>query len=371
LEIGYSLNKLTIVIPTHERHHVLERVIDYYSSWDCTIIICDSSEVQYNNTLPENIIYLHFPGKSIGHKLYNAMLQVNSLYTCLSPDDDFLAKYALLQGMQFLDDNQDYASVSGNIINFKSIKKKAHIRPVVSLPESKHGYHIDSDVIFDRVMGAIGRQHEYALHRTFVAKKCMKVVRGVKAITPFHVTFSLLAMCYGKHITLPLFWQARDLDRYSYYATLDNEDFYIKEQKNPVELESQNNKANLNMVMNWSKYLSSLDGKNYRDCFIHESQDLIKNKFERERIFDMAFYNLDSNSEKEKIKVKYKIKKITPNVIWGLYTAFRDSERMSLKMIKEYKNKEGYPWSDHNSKRDWQCMLEVINKHKNLIKHKI
>ena len=52
-------DKLTIIIPTHERHHVLARAIDYYSSWDCKIIIADSSKVTYSKKLPDNIQYLY------------------------------------------------------------------------------------------------------------------------------------------------------------------------------------------------------------------------------------------------------------------------------------------------------------------------
>ncbi len=349
--------KLTIVIPTHERHHILERVIDYYSSWDCQVVIADSSKVKYNKVISQNIIYKHYPGKSIGYKLYNAVLDIDSEFTCLSPDDDFLAKSGLLQGIGFLENNIDYASVSGNIINFKANKKNILIRPV-TMPESRHGYHIESNVIFDRVMETFGKQHEYALHRTFLTIKCMKLVSNVEAITPFHFSFTLIAMCYGKHINLPIFWQARDLKRYNSYSVLNHEDFHVKEQKK-IDISDPLN----TVVINWPHYLSTLDGMRYRDCFIDNYQEPIKNKAERRRIFDMSIYNYNKNQEEKKKNIKQIIKKIIPSFIWGVYVAYRDSERMSSMMIKKFKNNEGYPWSDQEAKDDWNRMTIVIKKY--------
>jgi len=361
------ISKVAIIILTHERHHVLRRAIDYYKSWNCTIIITDSSKEPFNDILPDNISYMHFPEKAIGYKLYQASLMVDSEYTCISPDDDFLAKYALIQGVQYLENNQEYASVSGNIINFKKSKNKLHIRPVTSLLESQYGFQVNSDVISDRVNKAIGRQHEYALHRTFLMQKCMKVVRNIEAVTPFHYTLSFLPMLYGKHATLPLFWQARDLDRYSNYFPLDGEEFYIKEQKSVDMLD-----LNLNfVVISWPKYLQSLDGKLYRDNFILECKNISKSKINCEDIFDAAFNKVSKDHLSQRSALKSIVKRKSPVFIWNLYTLFRDSELMSTIKRSRCKNKEGYPWSDSCSKSSWLEMSRVIEKYKILSQFKV
>ena len=49
----------SIVIPTHERHHVLIRAIDYYQSFNCKIFIADSSVKKLDYEFPDNVVYIH------------------------------------------------------------------------------------------------------------------------------------------------------------------------------------------------------------------------------------------------------------------------------------------------------------------------
>ncbi|MDC1026662.1 TIGR00180 family glycosyltransferase [Candidatus Thioglobus sp.] len=348
-------DKLTIIIPSHERQNLLDRAIDYYSSWDCKIIIVDSSKVKYIKKIPNNVQYLHCPGNSIGNKLYQATLEVTTAYTCLSADDDFLAKYALKIGIEYLDSNESYVSVSGNIISFIKSDNKFHIRPIDYLLESNSGYHVDSDLIQDRVKFSVGRQHEYALHRSIISKKCMKVVQNLDNISPFHFTFSLLSMCYGKHITLPLFWQARDTERYSSYfvkpgvtSTWHNQQPNTKE--DPVNIE----------VMDWSEYLSSEEGIRYRENFINEIKDIIKIKTERGVLFDSAL--MEYSSRLSNRILWYELKQYIPRFLWNLYVLNRDSERVSLKLQNNYSKSQGYPWVDSNSSKDWDKISITLKK---------
>ena len=48
-------NNLSIVIPTHERHEVLLRAINYYSSFNIDVYIADSSSSRLNIKLNKNI----------------------------------------------------------------------------------------------------------------------------------------------------------------------------------------------------------------------------------------------------------------------------------------------------------------------------
>ena len=65
-----SLEDITLIIPTHERHSYLDRVLDYYSRYDLSMYIVDSSTLPYSgNGLTANMKYLHFPGISYTSKM--------------------------------------------------------------------------------------------------------------------------------------------------------------------------------------------------------------------------------------------------------------------------------------------------------------
>ena len=82
----------TIIIPSHERHHVLLRAIDYYSELNFSVLIVDSSELFLDIKLPKNIKYMHLPGTFLSDKIYTGLSIVTTPYSCLCADDDFLAE---------------------------------------------------------------------------------------------------------------------------------------------------------------------------------------------------------------------------------------------------------------------------------------
>ena len=85
------LEEVTIIIPTHNRNILLKRAIDYYTNFNCNIIICDSSEIPITDLLNQtNIIYLNYPNASFAKKLSKAITHVKTKFVCLSADDDFL-----------------------------------------------------------------------------------------------------------------------------------------------------------------------------------------------------------------------------------------------------------------------------------------
>ena len=351
--------KLTIIIPTHERHHLLSRAIEFYKTWKCKVIIADSSKSRYTKKNPDNIHYLHFPGKSICNKLYQASLEVTTPYTCLCADDDYLGNTALKSGIEYLDNNINYVSVSGNIIFFKQNRDNIHIRPTHNILESNSGYHVDSEIIAERVKTAIGRQHEYALHRSHITKKCFKVVRNLDSISPYHITFSLIAMCYGKHITLPIFWQARDMKRYSKYVLSSGSSSILVKDPPDLPTESQNVEINY-----WDEYLKSAEGIKYRESFVNVISDLINSKSEIENLFDSAFNEYVLRTKK-RMQIN-ELKRYCPSFMWKVYVSIRDSEMYSLMLKKKYLNKLGHPWVDQTSEKDWNEIMLNLEKHKNI-----
>ena len=202
--------EVTIIIPSHERHHLLLRAIDYYSELDFLILIVDSSKVFLNVKLPWNITYLHLPGSFFGDKIYSGLCKVSTPYSCLCADDDFLSESGLYFGIRYLEENKDYASVQGNYVHFEYDNGLVNYHPVYA--ETIGIKDVSSNNPIDRLMKSIGMGHSliYALHHTETLQECLKTVLDMRAVSFVEKSISIISPLHGKHIILPIFWMARE-----------------------------------------------------------------------------------------------------------------------------------------------------------------
>lgn len=113
------MNNFTLIIPTHNRHHYLNRSIAYYKFLDAEIIYCDSSSEKYTGELPYNIQYLHLPNRKFAEKILFALNKINTDFVALCADDDFILIESLYKGIAFLSKNKNYSTVVGEYITFK------------------------------------------------------------------------------------------------------------------------------------------------------------------------------------------------------------------------------------------------------------
>ena len=239
-------DNLTIVIPTHERHELLRRALDYYSSWQCLVIVVDSSKDQYTDTIPKNTSYLHLEQHGFSEKLLFALKTVKSTYTCICADDDFLSPSGLINGIEFLNNEQEYVSVQGHYISFKATKKT--IQKFV-IYHQRLGFKVDSDSPTERLIQTFSpyMQHFYALHRTEALVESMRLASKVTTLLCAEISVALIPMLIGKHKMLPLFWMARDSGVYSQYSTSVN--------------------SSNRIIKNWPEYLNSDEGQLFIDGF--------------------------------------------------------------------------------------------------------
>lgn len=109
-----------MIIPTHERHKYLERVLDYYSSATFRIIVGDSTKIAFSNLhKSKNIEYYHLPDIPIIEKLNKMLKLVESLYAVFCADDDFITQNGLGQAIDFLDKNNAYVVAHGQYCSFE------------------------------------------------------------------------------------------------------------------------------------------------------------------------------------------------------------------------------------------------------------
>lgn len=86
--INYS-----IIIPTHNRHNLMQKNIEYFSLFENSkIYICDSTDANYNGKFPQNMTYVHMPQKSFVQKMSLILEKVKTPYVAVCADDDFLIK---------------------------------------------------------------------------------------------------------------------------------------------------------------------------------------------------------------------------------------------------------------------------------------
>ncbi len=362
--------EVTIIIPSHERHHLLLRAIDYYSELDFLILIVDSSKVFLNVKLPWNITYLHLPGSFFGDKIYSGLCKVSTPYSCLCADDDFLSESGLYFGIRYLEENKEYVSVQGNYVHFSYSENLNDYHPVYA--ETIGTKKVDANSPVDRLMESIGMGQSfiYALHHTEVLLKCLRVTLNMQAVTLVETGISIGSPLYGKHIILPVFWMARDKNRYSEYIT-EKGNNYSKNVKSVVK-----NISNLMLdISDLDSYLGTEQGVQFRKNFINITIDIFHDSSVCSEFFDEYFKNTSLNKVKLRKKVsesfiKTTIKKNTPNFVLNIfYKKINTKAKIAEKQRLQFKKSSGYPWSSDEAQEDWNKMKKIILKHGDLVKN--
>ena len=214
---------ISIIIPTKNRIHYLERLLTFINENEYfSIIILDSSVNQKakdsNKSIfkKKNINIIDFPENiSVNEKISKVCKFLNTKYAVICADDDFLIPSSIITAAKFLDNNLDYASAHGNYYthpNYEQINsgKKFYLNKIY------HGENIVSSNSFERLKQYL--QHKttyypyYAIHRTEDFKriwedhyKYLIFDRGYIEIIP-----SSLSLLMGNQKILPIFWMSKE-----------------------------------------------------------------------------------------------------------------------------------------------------------------
>ncbi|BAQ79576.1 TIGR00180 family glycosyltransferase [Pseudomonas sp. St29] len=110
--------RFTLVVMTHNRKAFLQRTLQYYSTYPCSILVLDSSQ-EADESLAERypeVDYRHLPQfgyQGLQDKLTYGVNLVTTPYMAFAADDDFLIHDALNASVEFLEANQDYGLCHG------------------------------------------------------------------------------------------------------------------------------------------------------------------------------------------------------------------------------------------------------------------
>lgn len=336
-------NKVTIIIPTHNRSAILNRAISYYTSWDCQVIICDSSPEIETEHRYKNIEHRHYCGGSFSEKIFKVLKSVTTPYVCLCADDDFLALNGIMDGITFLEENHEYISVQGRYVQFWSSGESVSVAP---LYPKAYGMHLCQDDPRERIIASAnaGMHHIFSLHRTTVLANIFSVCHDVSIITFAEYTSNLVGVFFGKHIVLPVFWMARDAATYTTYN-------YTEGNANTIV-----NKQQL------GQFLKSKDGIRYQKKFSKLYSNITLQPIsEGDKLFSKAFFEIYLHEEKKSTKmfILQKNKKWFRTLIIGLIPQII---KISLK-----KKIYSFPFTEKSIYvSDWKSILKVIRRFKNL-----
>jgi glycosyltransferase domain-containing protein len=129
----YKMSNFSLVIPTRNRPNRLRRLLDYYDKYGkgFNIIIADSSSNDNKKLNKKSVLIfsnldIHYidkyPSKiESSHKINNALNYVNTKYSVLCADDDFIIPNGINKSVDFLEKNSDFSVAQGKFIAF-SIK---------------------------------------------------------------------------------------------------------------------------------------------------------------------------------------------------------------------------------------------------------
>jgi len=167
------MNKYSIVIPTHNRHNLMKKNIEYFSKFkDCRIYICDSTTEKYISELPENISYYHMSGKSFIQKMNEVLGMIKTDYVAVCADDDFILEGTTLKIINQLKKNNCVMGVgryAGFDLPFEGFYKVFSKFPSV-----------DSSFALLRVISYLSNYHMslWAVYKTKTIKKSYEILNG-------------------------------------------------------------------------------------------------------------------------------------------------------------------------------------------------
>lgn len=327
-------DKLTVIIPTHNREKYLGRSVEYWSSLAVYIIVVDSSSEETKLEFPANFEYHHLPNESFSKKISYSLSKVKTSYVVMCPDDDFQTENGLTSCVNFLEENQNYSAVHGRYISFLK-NKEIFIKDIYG---SIDKYEVSDINVLDRLK--LGLENYilwyWAIHRTEEMKIIFSEYRNVVNGNLIEIGIAIGHLSAGGHKQLPVFYQAREEIALSWGRTEPEFSFLACEDSDLEEWR----RATIQIIIK----LSGMNESEARAALL-----LAENSYTR----------FLSKRKTPVSKVRASIKKYLPFVIYEhivrTYKAiFKLNPSNGVHQMK-------YKWWDQSAKKSWQTIFHFIN----------
>ena len=118
------LDKLTIVIFSHNRHKYLKRTIKYWSDYNVKLLVLDGSDTKLNDSClnSKNLKYIHNP-VDLYDRLLSSTNYIDTEFMLLGGDDEFYLPSAISKCIEFLLKESTFSSCGGLSVGFSTYKK--------------------------------------------------------------------------------------------------------------------------------------------------------------------------------------------------------------------------------------------------------
>jgi len=140
------INDFRIIIPTYNRPHFLDRMIEYYKHYDYeqNIIIADGSKSPWEGRNKTKAKYYHMSETPFIQRVNKIIEEIDVSYICFGSDDDFIFPSSIERIFNFLKHNDDYSAGHGyylfSYVSNNKISYGLHY-------ENKYFDNVDDDVV--------------------------------------------------------------------------------------------------------------------------------------------------------------------------------------------------------------------------------
>jgi glycosyltransferase domain-containing protein len=307
-----DLTMITILVFSKNRHYFLKRQINYWKNENIKLLIFDESPsmLDIDLRIHKNVKYYNIGAFS--ERCLAAIDVIDTPYTMISADDDFVIKSTLLKCLQFLEKNNDISTCGGQFMNFKPMKNQINFQ--FSYKENLN-FRNTSDIMSERVhlqTSPYKVTSWYALNRSNCIKKLLYTLGKMGDISSSQINASPELTEVILEITNSILGKSLSLE----------ETLYLRSVESPST-----------WVTNWGGLRCWMLAKHYinnREIVIAnvcKSISEVSNLEEREikNLFVVGFRNYALN---QKPHLLNKVKLVSLRILWDLVLKFPKMQRL-------------------------------------------
>lgn len=213
-----SLENLTLIMPTYNRHKYAKRSINFWSNTKVNLIVLDGSvnplESNFTIKLPPKIKYVHSQESWIDRIFLGSKLTATP-FVMLICDDEFYLPNALDSFVTELNNNETINSVNGMAVAFYPFAKRLYFRRIYKNFK-------DASIEFDDPLKRVEAHMMpyavtglYGMHRTEIFKKNVDVAKICSSLpdpASFEIGFEIANSYQGKTRILPIVSWLRSME---------------------------------------------------------------------------------------------------------------------------------------------------------------
>ena len=203
-------NLITVVVPTFNRPFHMCRSARYWSNFGSKFIVADGSQINQSALVPQVPQYIWEPDLSMTQRWYLALESVKTKYVLFCADDDFIGFDAIVQCLDFLENNPGFSCAQGCYLSFKS-NPRGKIDAYKEY-EGIENYPLYSDHLEDRIT----KGFRYYFHTMYGVQKtdnALIFLRNFPKLSndnAFEMQFTFGNSLIGNHKIFPFLYGVRE-----------------------------------------------------------------------------------------------------------------------------------------------------------------